>query len=53
MYQYGGCYQQPCAPTYCGGGSNGCGLAIILVLFILLVVAGCGVGNCGGCGWGC
>ncbi|HAX73279.1 MAG TPA: sporulation protein YjcZ [Firmicutes bacterium] len=48
MYQYGGyCggYQQAYAPV-CGG--NSCGLAIILVLFILLVIAGCGFNQ--GCG---
>ncbi|MGL4337679.1 MAG: YjcZ family sporulation protein [Turicibacter sp.] len=56
MYQYGGyCggYQpQPCAPA-CGG--NSCTLAIILVLFILLVIAGCGFNSFGGqsCGQGC
>ena len=46
MYNYGGCYQQPCVQP-CGG--NSCGIAIILVLFILLVVAGCGCNNFG-CG---
>ncbi|MGL4337678.1 MAG: YjcZ family sporulation protein [Turicibacter sp.] len=52
MYQYGGycgCPQpqvQTCAPVC--GGSN-CNLAIILVLFILLVIVGCGLNQVGCC----
>ncbi|MGL4337680.1 MAG: YjcZ family sporulation protein [Turicibacter sp.] len=37
----------PCQPT----GGNACGLGLILVLFILLVIIGCGSFN--GCNTGC
>lgn len=56
-------YAQPCVPIVpvagyggnCGGncGFGGCCCAFIIVLFILIILCGCGCGNFGGgCGFG-